>query len=108
MNSSMTVGRKLTLIGAFLLSLTLILGVSTLIGLNSLVKTTRSLSDDSLSGVSECSRVESNLFQMRGNMWEHVASKDPKDTAVMEQQIQKQKEVVNTELAEVEKAIFSD
>jgi methyl-accepting chemotaxis protein len=108
MNSSMTIGKKITLLGAFLLSLTLILGVSSLMGLSSLVKTAHSLSDDSLAGVSACSRVESNLLQMRGDMWRHVASTDPKDTEKMEQEIQKLKEAVNTGLDNVEKAIFED
>ena len=108
MNSSMTVGRKLTLIGAFLLSLTLILGVSSLIGLNSLVKTVHSLSEDSLAGVSACSKVESNLLMMQGNMWRHIASIEPKDTAAMDQQIQTLKEALNTGLADVEKSIVSD
>ena len=108
MSSSMTVGRKITLLGAFLLSLTLILGTSSLIGLSSLVKTARSLSDDSLAGVSSCSKVESSLMLVRGDMWRRVASTDPKDTATMEQEIQKLKEAVNTQLADVEKAIFAD
>ncbi len=108
MNSSMTVGKKISLIGAFLLSLTLTLGVSSLIGLNSLVRTAHALSDDSLAGVSMCSQVESNLLLMRGHMWRHIASRDPKDTAEMDQQIQKLKEIVNTELADREKAILSN
>jgi methyl-accepting chemotaxis protein len=108
MNSRMTVGRKLTLIGAFLLSLTLILGVATLIGLRSLVSIAHSLSDDALAGVSSCSKVESHLMQMRGDMWRHVGSADPSGTADMERDIQSLKESINSELQEVEKAIFAD
>ena len=88
MNSRMTVGRKLTLIGAFLLSLTLILGVLTLFGLRSLVSSVHSMSDDALAGVSSCSKVESNLMQMRGDMWRHISSTDPNGAADMERDIQ--------------------
>ncbi len=108
MNSSMTVGKKLTLIGAFLLSLTLILGIATLIGLNSLVKTAHSLTDDSLAGVSACSKVESNLMEMRGDMWRRVASYNERDAEAMDANIQKNKDSIQAELVEVEKAIFSD
>ncbi|HEV8038618.1 MAG TPA: methyl-accepting chemotaxis protein [Bryobacteraceae bacterium] len=108
MNSNMTVGKKLTLIGAFLLLLTLTLGVSSLIGLSSLVKIAHSLSDDSLAGVSACSKVESYLLEMHGDMWRHVASTDPKDMAWMEQEIQRLKAATNAQLSQVEKAIFAD
>jgi hypothetical protein len=74
MNSSMTVGKQITPIGAFLLFLTLILGVASLIGLSSLVKTAHSLTDDSLAGVSSY-KVEFNLMEMRGDMWRRVASR---------------------------------
>jgi methyl-accepting chemotaxis protein/methyl-accepting chemotaxis protein-1 (serine sensor receptor) len=104
----MTVGKKITLIGAFLLCLTLILGVSSLIGLTSLVKTAHSLSDDSLSGVSSCSKVESDLMEMRGDMWRRIASYDAKDAAVMDKEIQRLKEAMQAELSEVKKAIFTD
>ena len=51
MNSRMTVGKKLGLMGAFLIVLTITLGVSTLIGLAGFEKIAESLSDDgSLTG----------------------------------------------------------
>ena len=108
MNSSMTVGKKITLLGVFLLSLTLILGVSSLTGLNSLVKTAHSLSDDSLAGVSACSKVESYLMEMRGDMWRRIASTDDKDAAAMDKEIQRLREAIQADLSEVEKAIFAD
>jgi len=76
--------------------------------LNSLVKTAHSLADDSLAGVSACSRVESSLMEMRGDMWRRVASFDPKDADAMDKEIQRLKEMIQAQLAEVEKAIFAD
>ena len=108
MNSGMTVGKKLALIGAFLLALTLTLGVCTLISFAGLEKIVHSLADDSLAGVSACSKVEADLLEMRGDMWRHVASTDSKGMAEMDREIQRLKEDVNTGLQGVEKAIFDD
>jgi methyl-accepting chemotaxis protein len=108
MNSKMTVGKKLTLIGALLIGLTLTLGVSTLIGLAGFSKIVHSLSDDSLEGVSQCSKVESALLELRGDAWMHVASSDPKEIAAMDGEIQRLKEQINAGLADVEKAIFQE
>jgi methyl-accepting chemotaxis protein len=108
MNSRMTVGKKLALIGAFLITLTVTLGVSTLIGLAGFNKIVTSLAGDSLAGVSECSKVEAALLELRGDAWKHIASADPKTIAEMDQQIQKLKEQINAGLADVEKAIFQD
>ena len=108
MNSRMTVGKKLTLIGAFLIVLTITLGVSTLVGLAGFNKIVKSLAEDSLAGVSECSKVESDLLELRGDAWKHIASSDPKTIVEMDQQIQKLKEQISAGLAGVEKAIFAD
>ena len=108
MNSRMTVGKRLTLIGAFLIVLTITLGVSTLVGLAGFNKIVKSLAEDSLAGVSECSMVESALLELRGDAWKHIASSDPKITAEMDREIQRLKEQISTRLLAVEKAIFQD
>ncbi len=108
MKSGMTIGKKLTLIGAFLIGLTLTLGVTTLVGLASFNKIVKSLSDDSLAGVSACSKVETSLLELRGDSWRHVASSDPKEIAEMDSEIQRLKGQISADLVDVEKAIFQD
>jgi methyl-accepting chemotaxis protein/methyl-accepting chemotaxis protein-1 (serine sensor receptor) len=104
----MTVGKKLALIGAFLIVLTITLGVSTLVGLAGFNKIVKALSEDSLAGVSECSKVESAMLELRGDAWKHIASSDPKTVAEMDREIQRLKEEISVGLVEIEKAIFED
>ncbi len=66
------------------------------------------MADDSLAGVSACSRVEADLLEMRGDAWQHIASTDPADMANMEQEIHRLKEEANTGLDDVGKAIFAE
>ena len=108
MNSKMTVGKKLTVIGAFLLALTLALGISSLVGLKAFEAIVHSMADDALAGVSACSKLESSLLEMRGDMWRHVASGDPRDMAAMEKEIQRLQQALNSSLEEVQKAIYAD
>jgi methyl-accepting chemotaxis protein len=108
MNSKMTVGKKLTLLGAFLIGLTLTLGVSTLIGLGGFERIVRALADDSLAGVSTYSNVESALLELRGDAWRHVASTDPKDKVAMDQEIQRLKSEIVAGLADAEKMVYGD
>jgi methyl-accepting chemotaxis protein len=108
MNSRMTAGKKLALIGAFLIVLTITLGVSTLVGLAGFNRIVKSLSEDSLEGLSHCSRVEGHVMELRGDAWRHIASSDPKTIAEMDQQIQGLKEEINAGLADVEKSVFQD
>jgi methyl-accepting chemotaxis protein len=108
MNSRMTVGTKLALIGTFLIVLTITLGVSTLIGLAGFEKIVHSLSDDSLVGVSACAKVESDIFELRGDAWKQIASSDAKEVAALEQNVRRLKQQINAGLADVERAIFQD
>jgi methyl-accepting chemotaxis protein len=108
MNSRMTVGKKLTLIGALLIGLTVVLGIVTLAGLSSYQKDVSSVADDALAGVSACSKVEADFLEMRGDMWRHVSSKDPQDMDRMEQDIQRLRGDINSGMKEIQAAIFSD
>jgi len=108
MDSQMTVGKKLTLIGALLIGLTIVLGIVTLIGLKSYDKVVDSLANDALAGVSACSKVEAEFLEMRGDMWRHVASDDPKDMQHMTEEIARLKAEIATGLKEVQGAIYND
>jgi methyl-accepting chemotaxis protein len=108
MDSQMTVGKKLTLIGALLMGLTIVLGVVTLVGLRSYAKVVDSLANDALAGVSACSKVEAEFLELRGDMWRHVASDDPKDMQHMNGEISRLKDEVTSGMKEIQAAIFTD
>jgi methyl-accepting chemotaxis protein len=107
MDSQMTVGKKLTLVGALLIGLTIALGSVVLAGLSSYEKVVKSLADDALAGVSACSRVEAEFLEMRGDMWRQVASDDPKDIERMDQEIQRLKGAIASGLKEIQGSIFT-
>jgi methyl-accepting chemotaxis protein len=104
----MTVGKKLTLVGALLIGLTIVLGTVTLIGLRGYARAVTSLADDALAGVSACAKVQAAFFEMRGDMWRHVASDDPKDIERMDQEIQRIKSEIATGMKEIQAAIYAD
>ena len=108
MHSHMTVGKKLTLVGALLVGLTIVLGSVVLVGLSSYDKVVHSLADDALAGVSACSKVEADFLEMRGDMWRRLASDDPSDIQRMDQEIQHLKVEVATGLKEIQSSIFTD
>ncbi len=108
MDSQMTVGKKLTLIGALLIGLTIVLGIVTLIGLSGYDKVVHSLADEALAGVSASGKLEAAILEMRGDMWRHAASDDPKDMDHMAQEIQRLQAEVSSTMKETQAAIFND
>ena len=106
--SNMTIGRKLALTGAFLGLTTIILGIVSLSGLSGADSSLAALADDSLAGVSACSRVQSELLELHGDMWRHIASTDPADKAHLDNEIQRLKGEIATGMDEVRKSIFTD
>jgi methyl-accepting chemotaxis protein/methyl-accepting chemotaxis protein-1 (serine sensor receptor) len=89
-------------------AMTLILGAASLMGLSRADRSIASLADDSLAGVSACSRVEANLLELRGDMWRHISATDAGDMAAMEREIQRLKGQIDSELAAAQKSIYSD
>jgi methyl-accepting chemotaxis protein len=106
--TKMTIGRKFALTGAFLVILTIVLGVVSLFGLSSVDKSVASLTDDALAGVTTCSRVETSISQIRGDMWRHISATDAPDKQAQEREIQRLKGDVQGQLAAVRGAIFTD
>jgi methyl-accepting chemotaxis protein/methyl-accepting chemotaxis protein-1 (serine sensor receptor) len=104
----MTIGRKLALTGVFLTIMTIVLGVTALAGLSSMDKSLTSVTDDSLAGVSACTRVEADLLEMRGDIWRNIASTDAADRTHQEQEIQRLKDRLKTDLASLQSGIFVD
>ena len=108
MQSKMTIGRKFALTGVSLVILTIVLGLVSLFGLSSADQSVASLTDDSLVGVTACSKVEASIRQVRGDMWRHISATDPEEKAAQEREIQQLKEDVQNQLAAVRGAIFTD
>jgi hypothetical protein len=108
MDSQMTVGKKLTLIGALLIGLTIVLGIVTLVGLRSYDAVAHSLTDDALAGVTACGKLEAAFFELRGDMWRHVASDDPADKAKMADEIRRLKGEIAAAGKDIQSAIYSD
>ena len=108
MDSQMTVGKKLTLIGALLIGLTIVLGIVTLFGLKSYESIAHSLADDALAGVSACGKLESSFMELRGDMWRDIASDDTSDKEHMGQEIQRLKAEIAAAQKGVQSAIYAD
>jgi methyl-accepting chemotaxis protein/methyl-accepting chemotaxis protein-1 (serine sensor receptor) len=108
MESQMTVGKKLTLIGALLIGLTMVLGTVSLIGLRGYDKTVLALSDDALAGVLACDKVESAFLEIRGDMWRHISADDPKDKQHLDQEIQRLKGEVSSGMKALQATILTD
>jgi methyl-accepting chemotaxis protein len=108
MGSHMTVGKKLTLIGALLIGLTIVSGVVTLLGLSSFQKAVTSMADDALAGVSACSKLEAAFLELRGDTWRHVAADDSNDKTAMEQQVQRLQGEIASDMKELQSTIYSD
>ncbi len=102
----MVIGKKLAIAGAFLMGLTAILGIVTLAGLQSYDAIVHALADDSLAGVASCSLAESALYEMKADMWRHVASVDAADMVHQEQEIERLRSQIAQTLDQVRAAIF--
>ena len=107
MHSRMTARVKFTLIGAFLIGLTLALGITTLVGLSSLRKIIGSGAED-MERISEAGKLETGLMQMRGDSWRHIASTDLSEKAEIDRGMQRLKEEMNGTLAGLEKGAWGE
>jgi methyl-accepting chemotaxis protein/methyl-accepting chemotaxis protein-1 (serine sensor receptor) len=108
MDTQMTLGKKLTLIGALLIGLTIVMGVNALIGLRSYNQVLTALASDALAGISACGRVEATFLELRGDTWRHIASDDPQDKERMEREIARLKGEFTSATKELQATIVSD
>jgi methyl-accepting chemotaxis protein/methyl-accepting chemotaxis protein-1 (serine sensor receptor) len=76
MKFDMTVGRKFAASSAAMGLLTLILGGIALYNISGIQKNFHEIAKDSLPGVYEIGRVDSMVWELRGNYWKHMASTD--------------------------------
>jgi methyl-accepting chemotaxis protein len=108
MHSQMTVGKKLAMIGAVLIGLTIVMGIVTLVGLNGYDKAVHSLAGEALAGVAASSRMEANFLEMRGDAWRHVAADDPQDKQRMAQEIARLRGEIYAESKGLQGSLNSD
>jgi methyl-accepting chemotaxis protein/methyl-accepting chemotaxis protein-1 (serine sensor receptor) len=101
--SQLTVGKKFALTGALLMGLGAVLGGVALVGLGGLQGTVGRLTENALPGLSQCSKVESALNEMRGDVLKHIGSSDPEVKKTAEANIRKLRQMVSQSLAEYEK-----
>jgi methyl-accepting chemotaxis protein len=105
MRSGLTIGKKLGLTGSLLAALTLMLGITGLIGLRRMQDSVNRLASEALPGVSACGRVEAALFEMRGDILKHVGAKNPQTKAAAEKSIERLRKEVSSALSAVENNI---
>ncbi len=108
MHSQMTVGKKLAMIGAVLIGLTIVMGIVTLAGLKGYDKAVHSLAGEALAGVAASSRMEANFLEMRGDAWRHVAADNPSDKERMAQEIARLRGEIDAELKGLQGSLNSD
>jgi methyl-accepting chemotaxis protein/methyl-accepting chemotaxis protein-1 (serine sensor receptor) len=106
MKSGMTIGKKFTLVSGILVLLAVVLGVVSLLGLARISQSVKVLSSDGLDGVISTSKMESALFQIRGDILEHIGSTDPAQMAALEADIAKLKQEIDADLADVGASVY--
>jgi len=89
----------------FLLTLMAGLGVGSLLSINSLSRSVNTIVTDPLPGVAGISRVESLIFQLRGDTWKHIAFTDPTTKLAVEASQNKIKPTIDSILLDYEKTI---
>jgi methyl-accepting chemotaxis protein/methyl-accepting chemotaxis protein-1 (serine sensor receptor) len=104
----MTAGGKFALTGGLLMALCVALGGVALIGLGRLVTVVSHLAEGSLPGLALCSRAESALNEMRGDVLKHIGAADQTNRRAAEANIQKLRQTVSETLRQYEKGIQQD
>lgn len=108
MRQQMTIGKRFGLTGGALAMLTVLLGAVSLIGLASIHKRVKRLSDDALEGVSVSARVESALLEMRGDILKHIGANGEAQMNALEANIAKLKKEMNRDLTQQEQTAVSN
>jgi methyl-accepting chemotaxis protein len=108
MKSQITIGKKFSLTAGLLLVLMVALGTGALISINSLRQSLDTIMTDPLPGVYRISRVDSLIFQLRGDTWKHIAIADSNSQAAIEANIRKTGETVEADLQDYEKTIVTE
>jgi len=85
MKSQMTVARKFGAACAVLVFLTVLLGVVAISNVGGIQRNLLTVVDGSLPSVYQISMLDSEVFELRGNYWKHIAATDGQARAAVEQ-----------------------
>jgi methyl-accepting chemotaxis protein len=108
MNLRVPIGKKMALASGLLITLTILLGTASLLGLRSIEKGVKLLGDDALDGVSHSSQAEAALLEMRGDVLKHIGSADEGLMTEIEKHIDGLKQRIDSSLQNVEGSITSE
>ena len=100
MRSQMTVAKKFSAACAALVLFTVVLGFVTIFNIGWIQTNLQTIVVDSLPGVTQIGTLDSEVWELRGNFWKHMANSQPQDKAKIEganeQLKQKIQETLNT------------
>ncbi|MBV9266829.1 MAG: MCP four helix bundle domain-containing protein [Acidobacteriaceae bacterium] len=105
MKSQITIGTKFAMTAGFLLVLMIALGIGALFAINSLTRSVNKIVTDPLPGIQRASKVDSLVFQFRGDTWKHIASSDLAAKLAVEANQRKIKPSIEQNLREYESSI---
>src|SRR5579871_4928566 len=108
MNVQWTVGKKLGFSSAAALLLTGILAVIAITSLHQVGAQVKTLSGDTLPGVMYMGDVQSDVSDLRGNFWKHIATNNKQTMAEIERSTEEVKARLSEHLGTYEKAITQD
>jgi methyl-accepting chemotaxis protein len=105
MNSEMRIGRRIVLICGLLMVLTAVSGIGALVNIGRISSALDVVADDALAGVSSCSKLESALLEMRGDILKHIGATDAAQMTAIEQSLVRLKSDIGTGLEHVSKTV---
>jgi hypothetical protein len=74
MFANLTIGKKIVGQASALIALLILLGGVVLLNLSSIDRALATITDDAMPGVQYIGGISSNIYQLRGDHWEHIAS----------------------------------
>lgn len=108
MNGTWSVGKKFGLTGAFLIGMLILMGALTLLGLRTIDRAVYTVAEDSLKGLSACSRLEADVLDSGVKTLHHISVTDPARMRAIEAEIDALREKVAADLRDVQAAITTN
>jgi len=108
MKSHATVATRFSTTCAGLVLLTLILGSVTIYQVGGIQTSLQAIVGDSLPGVYQISMLDSEVFELRGNYWKHIANSDKTAMANIESANESLKQKIQDTLRSYEKTISGE
>jgi methyl-accepting chemotaxis protein len=100
-----TVAKKIVALATSTLCLSAGLGVLSLVTLGRIEKCVDDLADNSLPGAETIGVISAKVYRFRGDAWKHIASRDPQQMAVVEQEMSKLKRELEEQMVAYERTI---